>query len=145
MTGIGGEERMLTKATEADLISADNDKRRAALAVDYSALGEKLARSGIDIDRIKAKAAAFGVAIPSWGVGTGGTRFARFPGKGEPRNVFEKLEDCAVIHSLTGATPTVSLHLPWDHTDDMPALRQRGAALGLGFDAVNSNTFQDRP
>jgi L-rhamnose isomerase/sugar isomerase len=59
--------------------------------------------------------------------------------------VYEKLEDCAVINSLTGATPTVSLHLPWDYTDDMPALRQRATALGLGFDAVNSNTFQDRP
>ena len=115
------------------------------LAADYSALGTMLNRRGVDIAAITATVANFGVAIPSWGVGTGGTRFARFPGQGEPRNVFEKLEDCAVIHSLTGATPTVSLHLPWDHTDDMPALRQRGAALGLGFDAVNSNTFQDRP
>ena len=42
--------------------------------------------------------ANFRVAIPSWGVGTGGTRFGRFPGPGEPRNVFEKLEDCGVIH-----------------------------------------------
>jgi L-rhamnose isomerase/sugar isomerase len=115
------------------------------LAADYSALGTTLQRRGIDIDAVTATVASFGVAIPSWGVGTGGTRFARFPGKGEPRNVFEKLEDCAVIHSLTGATPTVSLHLPWDYTDDMPALRQRATALGLGFDAVNSNTFQDRP
>ena len=84
------------------------------------------------------------MAIPSWGVGTGGTRFGRFPGLGEPRNVFEKLEDCAVIHKLTGATPTVSLHLPWDRTDDYKGLREHGAALGLGFDAMNSNTFQDQ-
>jgi L-rhamnose isomerase/sugar isomerase len=63
---------------------------------------------------------------------------------GEPRNVFEKLEDCAVIHKLTGATPTVSLHLPWDRTDDYKGLREHGAALGLGFDAMNSNTFQDQ-
>jgi L-rhamnose isomerase / sugar isomerase len=115
------------------------------LAGDYAALGTTLQRRGVEIDAITSAVASFGVAIPSWGVGTGGTRFARFPGKGEPRNVFEKLEDCGVIHGLTGATPTVSLHLPWDHTDDMPALRQRATALGLGFDAVNSNTFQDRP
>ncbi|HEY0943492.1 MAG TPA: L-rhamnose catabolism isomerase [Steroidobacter sp.] len=115
------------------------------LDADYAALGAILQRRGIDIDAVTAKVAGFGVAIPSWGVGTGGTRFARFPGQGEPRNVFEKLEDCGVIHSLTGATPTVSLHLPWDYTDDLPALRQRASALGLGFDAVNSNTFQDRP
>jgi len=87
--------------------------------------------------------AAFHVAVPSWGVGTGGTRFARFPGVGEPRNVFDKLEDCAVIHALSGATPTVSLHLPWDQAEPQ-ALRQRARELGLGFDAVNSNTFQDQ-
>jgi len=126
-------------------IGDGNAKLTRDLDADYAALGSILSRRGVDIDAVTAAVADFGVAIPSWGVGTGGTRFARFPGQGEPRNVFEKLEDCAVIHSLTGATPTVSLHLPWDHTDDMPALRQRAIALGLGFDAVNSNTFQDRP
>ena len=63
------------------------------------------------------KVAAFAVAVPSWGVGTGGTRFARFPGPGEPRDIFDKLDDCAVIHQLTRATPTVSLHIPWDKAD----------------------------
>jgi L-rhamnose isomerase/sugar isomerase len=129
----------------ADYVASANAAAQRDLAADYSALGAMLQRRGIDIDSITAAVSQFGVAIPSWGVGTGGTRFARFPGQGEPRNVFEKLEDCAVIHSLTGATPTVSLHLPWDHTDDMQALKQHGTALGIGFDAVNSNTFQDRP
>ena len=59
--------------------------------------------------------------------------------------MFEKLEDCAVIHALCGATPTVSLHLPWDRTDDLEGLKARAFELKLGFDAVNSNTFQDRP
>ncbi len=117
---------------------------RAALARDYESLGERLARSGVDIDRIKDKAAAFGVAVPSWGVGTGGTRFARFPGGGEPRGIFDKLDDCAVIHRLTGATPTVSLHIPWDKADPA-ALLDKAADLGLGFDAMNSNTFSDAP
>ncbi|MBM0103866.1 L-rhamnose catabolism isomerase [Steroidobacter sp. S1-65] len=126
-------------------IADDNARLSKDLDADYAALGTILQRRGLDIDAITNTVASFGVAIPSWGVGTGGTRFARFPGRGEPRHVFDKLEDCAVIHSLTGATPTVSLHLPWDYTEDMPALRQRATALGLGFDAVNSNTFQDRP
>lgn len=130
---------------DRSFIADANAKLLKDVDADYAALGAILSRRGVDIDAVTASVANFGVAIPSWGVGTGGTRFGRFPGKGEPRNVFEKLEDCAVIHSLTGATPTVSLHLPWDHTDDMPALRQRASALGLGFDAVNSNTFQDRP
>ncbi len=115
-----------------------------ALARDYESLGERLAGRGIDIDRIRDRAAAFGVAVPSWGVGTGGTRFARFPGPGEPRGVFDKLDDCAVIHRLTGATPTVSLHVPWDKADPA-ALREKADDLGLGFDAMNSNTFADAP
>jgi L-rhamnose isomerase/sugar isomerase len=130
---------------DAGYIASANQPHAAALAADYAHLGAPLERRGIRIDDVTRAVAHFAVAIPSWGVGTGGTRFGRFPGPGEPRNVFEKLEDCAVIHKLTGATPTVSLHIPWDRTDDWKALRERGAALGLGFDAMNSNTFQDQP
>ncbi|SOC45342.1 L-rhamnose isomerase/sugar isomerase [Rhizobium subbaraonis] len=128
-----------------DVIAAENAKREGALKSDYAHLGEQLARRGIDIDAVKRKVAAYAVAVPSWGVGTGGTRFARFPGAGEPRNIFDKLEDCAVIHELTRATPTVSLHIPWDKVADLGALKEMGAGLGLGFDAMNSNTFSDAP
>jgi L-rhamnose isomerase/sugar isomerase len=129
---------------DASYIASANQPHADTLATDYAHLGAQLERRGIRIDDVTRAVANFKVAIPSWGVGTGGTRFGRFPGIGEPRNVFEKLEDCAVIHKLTGATPTVSLHLPWDRTDDWKALRERGATLGLGFDAMNSNTFQDQ-
>lgn len=125
-------------------IEAQNAARAADLAADYDALATRLARRGVDIETLTARAAGFGVAVPSWGTGTGGTRFARFPGPGEPRHIFDKLEDCAVIHALTGATPKVSLHIPWDKAD--PAdLKAKADALGLGFDAMNSNTFQDQP
>jgi len=130
---------------DANYIASANKSHASALAADYTALGVQLQRRGISIDEITRKVAEFRVAIPSWGVGTGGTRFGRFPGPGEPRNVFEKLEDCGVIHKLTAATPSVSLHIPWDRTDDFTALREHAAALGLGFDAMNSNTFQDQP
>ncbi|TRL33502.1 L-rhamnose catabolism isomerase [Rhizobium straminoryzae] len=125
-----------------DVIAAENEKRAAALTTDYAALGEKLARSNIDIDALTEKVAEFFVAVPSWGVGTGGTRFARFPGLGEPRHIFDKLEDCSVIQQLTRATPTVSLHIPWDKADPKE-LKAKGDSLGLGFDAMNSNTFSD--
>jgi L-rhamnose isomerase / sugar isomerase len=130
---------------DANYIASSNKSQADALNADYTTLGMQLARRNIDIDEVTSAVTKFRVAIPSWGVGTGGTRFGRFPGPGEPRNVFEKLEDCGVIHKLTGATPTVSLHLPWDRTDDFVGLREHGAALGLGFDAMNSNTFQDQP
>lgn len=135
---------MTEKMIEAGVVAADNEPRVSALNDDYQALGAKLARAGIDIDAVKAKVGAYGVAVPSWGVGTGGTRFARFPGAGEPRHIFDKMEDCSVIQQLTHATPTVSLHIPWDRVDDADELKGRGDALGLGFDAMNSNTFQDQ-
>jgi len=125
-----------------DLVERSNAAREAELRRDYGSLGERLDRRGFAIDAIKAKVAAFGVAIPSWGVGTGGTRFARFPGPGEPRDVFDKIEDCSVIAQLTQATPTVSLHIPWDKADPK-RLKQAAARFGLGFDAMNSNTFSD--
>src|SRR6476620_7571973 len=132
-------------AIEQDLIAEQNKERKDWLAEDFDHLGRRLLRRGIDIESAVEKARGFKIAIPSWGVGTGGTRFARFPGPGEPRNIFEQLEDCGVIHALCGATPAVSLHLPWDQTGDFPALKSRAAELGLSFDAVNSNTFKDRP
>ena len=130
---------------DPDLLAAHNDRAAQDVHADYAHLGEQLARRHINIDAVRRQVAGFGVAIPSWGVGTGGTRFARFPGPGEPRHVFDKLQDCAVIHQLSGATPSVSLHLPWDHCSDWGELRQAAGALGLGFDAVNSNTFSDQP
>ncbi|RWN52944.1 L-rhamnose catabolism isomerase [Mesorhizobium sp.] len=126
----------------ADIVDKDNLARAAELKRDYDALGERLDRRGIAVDAIRDKVEKFAVAIPSWGVGTGGTRFARFPGAGEPRDIFDKIEDCAVIRQLTQATPTVSLHIPWDKADPN-RLKQAASRFGLGFDAMNSNTFSD--
>jgi L-rhamnose isomerase/sugar isomerase len=133
----------MTEMISTSVLDAENASRKAALKRDYESLGERLSRRGVDIDAIRQKVAAYGVAVPSWGVGTGGTRFARFPGLGEPRNIFDKLEDCGVIQQLTRATPTVSLHIPWDKVRDLQALKEKGTSLGLGFDAMNSNTFSD--
>jgi len=130
---------------DQNLVAEENRRLQKALTADYEGLGERLARRKINIDKITKAVAAFAVAVPSWGVGTGGTRFARFPGSGEPRNIFDKLDDCAVIQQLTRATPTVSIHIPWDKVKDLKSLRQKAEKLGLAFDAVNSNTFQDSP
>jgi L-rhamnose isomerase / sugar isomerase len=134
----------MTQVTDSQFISDSNAAALASHQVDYDCLASRLMRSGQDIESLVLAVCQFAVAIPSWGVGTGGTRFARFPGRGEPRNVHEKLEDCAVIQALTRATPSVSLHIPWDETSDYPALKEFANALGLTFDAMNSNTFQDQ-
>lgn len=91
------------------------------------------------------KLMAFQVAIPSWALGTGGTRFGRFAGGGEPRNLEEKMDDVGLLHALNRSSGAISLHIPWDIPKDYAAIRQRAAELDLRFDAVNSNTFQDQP
>ena len=128
---------------EDSFISEQNQRSRSWIEEDFAYLGKKLQRQNVEIEDLVARAAGFQVAIPSWGVGTGGTRFARFPGPGEPRDIYEKLEDCGTIFKLVRSTPAVSLHIPWDRPDDASGLREFASRRGLHFDAMNSNTFQD--
>ena len=87
----------------------------------------------------------FQIAIPSWALGTGGTRFGRFSGGGEPRNLEEKIEDVGLLHALNKSSGAISLHIPWDIPQNPQAIKALAAMHGLQFDAVNSNTFQDQP
>jgi L-rhamnose isomerase/sugar isomerase len=128
-----------------DGIAAENERHREWLAADYAHIADQLARRHVDIDALTKRAMAFRVSVPSWGVGTGGTRFALFPGCGEPRNVFEKMEDCAAVFKLVRSTPGISLHIPWDRPESPAELRSFAEARGLFFDSINSNTFQDQP
>ena len=130
---------------EQDLIADQNKARKDWLDEDFEYLRRRLQRRGVDIEAVVEKAQKFKVAIPSWGVGTGGTRFARFPGKGEPRNILEKLEDCSAINKLVRSTSAISLHIPWDKPENAEALLADALSRGLTFDAMNSNTFQDQP
>lgn len=129
---------------EDDFIAEQNQKARAWIDEDYEHLAKQLRRKGVEIEDLVTRAQGFRVAVPSWGVGTGGTRFARFPGVGEPRSIYEKLEDCSTIFKLVRSTPAVSLHIPWDKPDDVFALMEFANTRGLHFDAMNSNTFQDQ-
>ena len=129
---------------EDGFIAEENRKAKAWLEEDYDHLASVLRRRNVDISDLVSKAIAFRVAVPSWGVGTGGTRFARFPGTGEPRDIYEKLEDCSTIFKLVRSTSAVSLHIPWDKPADAEDLKAFAGQRGLAFDAMNSNTFQDQ-
>jgi L-rhamnose isomerase/sugar isomerase len=96
-------------------------------------------------DKVISKLSAFQIAIPSWALGTGGTRFGRFPGGGEPRNLEEKIEDIGLLHSLNRSSGAISLHIPWDIPTDAANIRALAKSFDLQFDAMNSNTFQDQP
>lgn len=97
-----------------------------------------------DSEAIINKLLDFQIAIPSWALGTGGTRFGRFAGGGEPRSLEEKMEDVALLHALNDASGAISLHIPWDIPKDYKAIKTLAKDYNLAFDAVNSNTFQDQ-
>lgn len=98
-----------------------------------------------DTERIISMLIDFQVAIPSWALGTGGTRFGRFSGGGEPRSLEEKIEDIGLLHALNRSSGAISLHIPWDIPENASHIKALAAQNGLKFDAMNSNTFQDQP
>jgi len=106
---------------------------------------EFVAEGVAHIDDVMKKLQAFNIAIPSWALGTSGTRFGRFSGGGEPRSLEEKIEDAGLIHALNRSSNSISLHIPWDIPENAAAIKTLAAQHGLHFDAVNSNTFQDQP
>ena len=97
-----------------------------------------------DVEGVIKKLTAFQIAVPSWALGTGGTRFGRFNGAGEPGTLEQKIEDIGLLHSLNKSSGAISLHIPWDIPEDANAIKQLATSYGLKFDAMNSNTFQDQ-
>lgn len=116
-----------------------------ALLAEHKRRFDFTAASITNVDALLQKLADFQVAIPSWALGTGGTRFGRFAGGGEPRSLEEKIEDVGLLHQLNQSSGAISLHIPWDIPSNYQNIRALAAQHGLRFDAVNSNTFQDQP
>jgi L-rhamnose isomerase/sugar isomerase len=111
----------------------------------YDFLGNQMAGQGFDISAVLKKIQDFQVAIPSWALGAGGTRFGRFSIGGEPNSLEGKIDDVGVIHALTNTAGAISLHIPWDIPSDAEGIKELAQSHGILFDAVNSNTFQDQP
>jgi L-rhamnose isomerase / sugar isomerase len=121
------------------------DEFNYAQQAEHSRKFEFLAEGLSNVEEVLQKLVDFQIAIPSWALGTGGTRFGRFSGGGEPRSLEEKIEDVGLLHSLNRSSGAISLHIPWDIPQDYQATKTLAAQYGLKFDAVNSNTFQDQP
>ena len=121
------------------------DEHNQTYAKSHRQKFEFLARDIPDTEKILKKLVDFQVAIPSWALGTGGTRFGRFSGGGEPRSLEEKIEDIGLLHALNHSSGAISLHIPWDIPKDPAAIRNLANQYGIRFDAMNSNTFQDQP
>ena len=121
------------------------DEHNHRLSAEHKRQFEFVASGLTNPDSIVEKLQDFQIAIPSWALGTGGTRFGRFSGGGEPRNLEEKIEDIGLIHALNKSSGAISLHIPWDIPENSQSTKALAAQHGLRFDAVNSNTFQDQP
>ncbi|ALW85282.1 sugar isomerase [Hymenobacter sedentarius] len=98
----------------------------------------------VDLPGVVQKLMDFQVAIPSWALGTGGTRFGRFALGGEPSTLEQKISDVGILQALNRSSNSISLHIPWDIPQDIPGLQQLLKEQGLVIDSVNSNTFQDQ-
>ena len=114
---------------------SDNDE--------YERLAARLGAAGVDVAAVVGALGDLTIETPSWGYGDSGTRFATFPQPGRPRDVFERIDDAAEVHRLTGAAGAVALHFPWDAVDDLDAVREHIAARGLRAGAINPNLFED--
>ncbi|MCC4227881.1 sugar isomerase [Zunongwangia profunda] len=121
-----------------------NSEKLSTHKSQFDFLTQTLSKSNIDVNQVIQKLADFQVAIPSWALGAGGTRFGRFSYGGEPASLEQKIEDIGLIHRLTQTAGAVSLHIPWDVPNDYHAIKELAALNKIKFDAVNSNTFQDQ-
>jgi L-rhamnose isomerase/sugar isomerase len=131
---------------DQDRIEIANKQHADELAQDVEELAARFDRTGgVTAETVIQSLIEFSAAAPSWAVGTGGTRFGRFPLGGEPRTTEEKIDDVAALNALTRTNPAISLHVPWDDPTDPGALREYATERGIAFDAMNSNTFQDNP
>lgn len=127
-----------------DQIQDINKEQLSSHEADFARLKDRLIEKGIQVESVINQLANFQIAIPSWALGTGGTRFGRFPGGGEPATLDQKIEDVGLLHALNCSSGAISLHIPWDIPSDPNHTRELAASLNLKFDAVNSNTFQDQ-
>ena len=131
---------MLTEET-INLINQSCEKQHSQ---EFESLAEKLTQEGIDVKTLLGQLEKFQIAVPSWALGAGGTRFGRFTFGGAPRTLLEKIEDVGLLHALTKNSNAISLHIPWDIPNDIQEIKEAAIAQQLRFDAVNSNTFQDQ-
>ncbi len=132
------------KITKKQLQKANQGKLKDH-AKNLKSLVENLSKKGIKAEAIIKTIQNYEVAIPSWALGAGGTRFGRFGFGGEPSDLHQKIEDIGVIHALTKSAGAVSLHIPWDIPENPAETKKFAKSLGIKFDAMNSNTFQDQP
>ncbi len=129
---------------DKEILQEKNQKDLKSHQEKFDFLSNVLVKDGCNVPDIINKLSEFQVAIPSWALGAGGTRFGRFSFHGEPSTLEQKIDDVGILHALTQTAGAISLHIPWDVPKDYDAIKQLATSHNIVFDAVNSNTFQDQ-
>jgi L-rhamnose isomerase / sugar isomerase len=99
-----------------------------------------------DAERVWTALDNFRIEVPSWGFANTGTRFGKFVQGGAATTIEEKFADAAQVNALTGASPTVALHVLWDLPGgkaDVPAIQALEKKFGVKAGSINPNLFQD--
>ena len=117
-----------------------NSEKLSTHKSQFDFLTQTLSKSNIDVNQVIQKLADFQVAIPSWALGAGGTRFGRFSYGGEPASLEQKIEDIGLIHKLTQTAGAVSLHIPWDVPEDYNAIKELAAINKIKFAMIGDPT-----
>jgi L-rhamnose isomerase/sugar isomerase len=89
----------------------------------------------------------FKIELPSWGFANTGTRFGKFVQPAAATNTAEKFSDAGMVNQLTGACPTVALHVLWDLPNglkDVPQVKELSRKCGVAAGSINPNFFQDQ-
>jgi L-rhamnose isomerase / sugar isomerase len=105
-----------------------------------------MASSDADVGKVWRALDGFRIELPSWGFANTGTRFGKFVQAGAATMIEEKFSDAAQVNALTGASPTISLHLLWDMPGgmkDVAAIQELQAKHDVRVGSVNPNLFQD--
>src|SRR5499425_1500863 len=100
-----------------------------------------------ETDRIFRALETFRIELPSWGFANTGTRFGKFVQPAAANTIEEKFSDAAQVHSVTGACPTLALHVQWDLPNgpkDVAHVQKLEKKFGVRAGSINPNVFQDQ-
>jgi len=89
---------------------------------------------------------AFQIEVPSWGFADTGTRFGKFHQSAAAATIEEKIEDASEVHRLTGAAPTMAVHVLWDFKPGQSPVEvgRMARQAGIKIGSINPNLFQDQ-
>jgi L-rhamnose isomerase / sugar isomerase len=89
----------------------------------------------------------FRIELPSWGFANTGTRFGKFVQSTAANTIEEKFADAGEVNRLTGASPTVALHVLWDLPNgiaDVEKIHSLERKHGVSAGSINPNLFQSQ-